>query len=169
MPTEITSLRAFLEHTRDMMAAMPNRSSEAPYSSLYDFVLREGMACTFTGKLRPPGIEKMPDHECFANAYALASAEPERFAYVEGFACGLIPLAHAWVIDMDGNVVDPTWAEKDTREFLGVPLCLGYVNRIILAREKYGVLDNWEGGWPILTGEHGPELYRDERFPREGE
>jgi hypothetical protein len=172
MTAKLTNLREYLRSVSEMMQAIANSKRKPTlFSSMYDFLLNEGIDCIYTGHPRPKGcgVRKMPDKECFGNAHTVASTLPERFAYVEGYALGIIPMAHAWLIDMDGKVVDPTWQEDHCREYIGVPFDLEYVNRIIIEKETYGALDYWEGGWPILTGEHKPEEYRDKRFPRKAD
>ena len=179
MTEKLKTLRDHLQQISDMMEAanLHNASlrggkpSERPFSSQYDFVLKEGIECEYTGNPRPKGcgVRKMQDQQCFRNAHIVAMRLPERYAYVEGFALGMIPVPHAWLIDMDGKVVDPTWNKETCAEYIGVPLDLRYVNRIILSREVYGVVDNWEHDWPILVGDHTPDDYRDKRFPRKAD
>jgi hypothetical protein len=50
--------------------------------------------------------------QCFRNAWNLSHRHPE-LTYVEGFGSNSagIPLHHAWTIDEDGFVQDPTWRE----------------------------------------------------------
>lgn len=82
--------------------------------------------------------------KCYANAWDLASGEPLKYTYVEGFAVpgGIgIPLEHAWVIDREGFVVDNTWDEGV--EYFGVPMNLSKVTEIIMDKETYGVL-TWD-------------------------
>lgn len=62
----------------------------------------------------PPGVEYGRAKECFTNAFNLAvHDESSRFTYVEGYAYtpGVMACTHAWVIDADGNVIDPTWRD----------------------------------------------------------
>lgn len=57
--------------------------------------------------------------QCYQNAYRLM--DNRSMTYCEGYAAikGLgIPIAHAWVVDSDGFVIDPTW--KDGTEYFGV-------------------------------------------------
>lgn len=49
--------------------------------------------------------------ECFRNA--LMMAQERSLDYVEGYALGHgIPVHHAWCLDADGKVVDPTWRDS---------------------------------------------------------
>lgn len=53
--------------------------------------------------------------ECFRNAYRKAIDHPE-LTYVEGYATvNGLPVHHAWLLDPDGNVQDPTWREPTDR------------------------------------------------------
>ncbi len=55
-------------------------------------------------------IEEMEPGHCFLNAFMLTQID-RRLRYVEGWALtefGL-PAHHAWVVDPDGRVQDPTW------------------------------------------------------------
>jgi len=90
---------------------------------------------------------------CYANAYRLAEQHPAELTYAEGYALGcVIPTPHAWCVDRTGLVVDPTW--QSGNGYIGVPLNNKYVNRTIMARGQYGVIDNWEEHYPLLTGKH---------------
>jgi hypothetical protein len=68
---------------------------------------------SFEASPLPAGIEVMEAGSCYLNAYTLASFQPERFSYYEGYG-SLVgnngwATAHGWCIDSDGRVVDPTW------------------------------------------------------------
>ena len=57
--------------------------------------------------------------QCYANSFKLAVEAG--MTYVEGYAVPKsvpIPLAHAWVLDAHGRIVDNTW--KDGTEYFGV-------------------------------------------------
>lgn len=92
--------------------------------------------------------------ECFRNA-ALLAQENAELTYVEGYAdCGSFPMHHAWCVDANGRVVDPTWREKGASpiaewEYLGIPLTTEFVTATLLRKQTWGVLD---GRW---IQEHG--------------
>ncbi len=65
--------------------------------------------------------------QCYLNAQKIAMDGD--YDYYEGFACGVIPTDHAWLIDRNtGLVIDPTWEDledKDTDYFgLQIPIAL---------------------------------------------
>jgi hypothetical protein len=61
-------------------------------------------------------------------------------------------VAHAWCINSDNFVVDPTWDEG--AEYFGVPFRHNYLRRVLKARTDYGLIDNPEMDFPLVTGAH---------------
>ncbi len=144
------------EYLEQMVDLMPDKSTDLPYSSIYDFILQEGMECV--AQPRPSDIAQMEMKQCFMNAYNLSLSHG--LIYVEGYALSIIPTLHAWCVDEDRKVIDPTWT--DGVEYFGIPLDLGYINKVLLSRRKFGIIDNWEDKWPLMTGEHTD--FRNKRF-----
>lgn len=142
----------------DMIGA--SRSAEFKYNNIYHLVACLGQE--HTPQPLPEGVRIGKKKFCFMNAYQLAEMRDD-LIYVEGYAVAKgLPIAfiHAWCIDRDNNVIDPTWGEGDS--YFGIPLDLNYVRRIILARGMYGVLDNMEQGFPALRGEISVRRTEDE-------
>lgn len=126
---------------------MRDHSKNPSITTLHGFILRHGRDFQITKKSFPK-LGKMK--QCFMNAYKLADRD-HTLTYVEGFANGIIPVHHAWCVDRHDNVVDPTW--RDGQDYFGVPFQLRAVVEGILRREAYGsLIDDWEAGWPLLTG-----------------
>jgi len=72
----------------------------------------------------PKGFKRGKERMCFMNAYRLAASRGD-LHYVEGYASHLIPTHHAWVVDDDGNVIDPTWPDVEPgekRSYLGTKI-----------------------------------------------
>lgn len=125
------SLKEYLE----MMAKMSPRGIEK-------FVLDFGQY--WVGKKRPPHIKKGRDKECFKNALDLSLIHPG-YQYVEGIASNIIPTHHAWCIDSDGDIVDPTWANPEDCFYAGVAIPRDIALTEIIRNKTYGlfVIDNW--------------------------
>ena len=94
--------------------------------------------------------------ECFRNAATLALRKPNTYMYVEGYAVNswvaLHTVAHAWCVGSDNLVVDRTWDEGT--EYFGVPFRHDYLSRVLKARRDYGLIDNTEMDFPLVTGAH---------------
>src|SRR5215216_5814498 len=68
---------------------------------------------------RPKGMRKRADKACYRNVCMVVIDKRYRndFTYAEGIAVSDLgfPVHHAWVVDRDGNAVDPTWPEPGRR------------------------------------------------------
>ena len=125
----------------------------------------------FSAQPLPKGIRCGRPQVCFANSYRLLKRHGKRLglAYAEGFAVSLIvrhAALHAWCVDRDGNVFDPTW--NVGAAYLGVALKTEYVMGEIKRREKsgnlyYGFLDDWRNKYPLITElvDH-PEVWKQD-------
>ena len=151
----IEEIKNYLEVTASF--SQKHQNKDWSYSCISDFILKNGKAYTadmdwivrtdFT-------FAKGKTKECFTNTFNFVeSIGEENFKYVEGYAYSIaIPMLHAWAVDENGWVFDPTW--KDGKAYFGVEFPLDYVRKIILQRKRWGVFDAWEIGFPLLTGEH---------------
>jgi hypothetical protein len=112
------------------------------------FMLKHGVEYRFgPGSFTGPRAEQ---GACFKNATLLMLRE-RHLTYAEGVV-GVygIPIDHAWCVDPDGLVIDPTLdaaisgggMERITGYF-GVPFRREYVERAIIANGFYGLLDGW--------------------------
>jgi hypothetical protein len=55
---------------------------------------------------------RWPARQCYQNAFNAARRDRRgRLRYVEGIAMGIIPVHHAWCVDAQDHVIDPTWPE----------------------------------------------------------
>jgi hypothetical protein len=90
----------------------------------------------------PAGISRGRMKRCFQNAYHLML---EGYVYVEGIAMTatcLFPTFHAWCVDENGGVIDPTW--PDGVAYLGVHLRREFVLERVMKKGRYGVFGNIE-------------------------
>ncbi len=138
------------EYLEGMTKLCNTRSGKFKYSCFEDFILRNGKEF----KVSKEKIKLGKIRECFRNAFYLAD-NGGKYVYVEGYATtkgNPLPVLHAWCINQDSEVVDPTWEDGD--EYFGTSFDLNYVRKVILKRKKFGVLDNYEMRFPLLLGEH---------------
>jgi hypothetical protein len=99
---------------------------------------------------------------CYYNAYHLARRRA-RLRYVEGFALSVIPMEHAWCVDEQGRIVDPTWGEdfnliegKRPVDYFGMAFDLDLVRRIRKLTKQLSMLWefwHWREVYPILKAE----------------
>lgn len=75
------------------------------------------------------GLEKGPMGNCFGNALNAVLVNPD-LIYVEGYSNGgFFPMHHAWVVDGNGTVFDPTW--DDGTDYYGIPFHTDWVARYV--------------------------------------
>jgi hypothetical protein len=111
-----------------------------PMADRARFLLRRGRAFrtgrhTYSG---PRGTPKL----CFMNAGNLAIANPE-MTYVEGYVrlLGSIPIEHAWCMDPDGVVVDPTLKTgEDIDHYFGAAFTTDFLVHTIRRSGVWGLL-----------------------------
>ena len=151
---EITRFKQQREPPRGMM-----------FFCIEDFVLTYGREFPFA--VLPAGVRKRRLGRCFSNAWQLVESNPGKYIYVEGFALSIIPMEHAWCIDRQGNIIDPTWHDGRGSQYFGVPFKSDFVRATILERERYGVLTNWEHGYPLLRGAD-PAVFLEEAIRAHG-
>lgn len=95
----------------------------------------------------PGGEEKGPEGECFGNAFKLVQDCPEirgkGLMYCEGLAMKDslgVPLDHAWVLNAEGQVLDPTW--EGPTQYFGAVFQYDWLIKHVLYTRYYGVLGN---------------------------
>ena len=118
---------------------------------LSSFLGEHGRWYTPPERPRPKGLRKMRDRRCYGNAFELMVNAG--CTYVEGWAANFmgIPVHHAWVVDREGNMIDPTWA-KVGLAYYGVPFSNDFVFDSIAKGMTYGVLDKVDYSKPLPEG-----------------
>lgn len=86
----------------------------------------------FTNQPLPKAFRRMRAKDCYHNAFRLLSRDPASLTYCEGLIDPAIIETHAWVVDAEGNVIDPTWKFDASREYVGIPFRSDYVFRTVL-------------------------------------
>lgn len=135
------------QHLANEVAAWPHLGH---YPLVTAFVLRNGVEMAPRARIGP----KRPNRQCFKNAAEFVMARrlagDDSCRYAEGFAisAGLgIPIHHAWV-EIDGEAMDPTWAEPG-QAYYGLPVEWQVHADEMLRRNIHGVLVD-EIGLPNL-------------------
>lgn len=144
-----TNIEQYLAFVIEMKAKFPHHPKGYFYSSLEAFVLAHGRQ--FKPQSLPDGIRMGEEKLCYQNAFDLALCN-SKYTYCEGFAvprCVPMPIAHAWVVDKDGNVIDNTWKDGGV-EYFGVPFKTNDVQKTILSKNSYGIIENWQQKFPLL-------------------
>ena len=131
---------------------MKGRAKGRKYSSMEEYVLENGRPFVY----QPLPALYMPHKgrwgRCFANAFRLAMKRGE-LRYAEGYAkrSDSFGMLHAWCVDAQGRVVDPTW--NFPADYYGVIYDLAYVGCVARKKGAFGVIDNWAEDYPLLRGE----------------
>lgn len=130
------------------------------YANIEDFVLQHGTVFDRWSPRQDRYMAGTPRY-CFDNAYRATYRSRGKLTYVEGYALGsVMPVHHAWCVDEDGGIVDPTWCGDKKPEglwdnpergeaYLGVPFDLATV-RAARSKDNCSVLDQWHNHWPLL-------------------
>lgn len=115
------------------------------YWSISEFIYKNGEM--FQPNSFPKNLRRGNMKECYRNATLLVIGHPQ-YSYVEGYAMNIIPTMHAWCIDKKGKVIDPTW--NDGKEYFGVAFNRDFLFKSITKAKRYGLIDSWQEGWPLL-------------------
>ena len=149
----IQQIKDYLDMVARMHKTSPNRN-DLKYSSVEDFVLQHGRE--WISAPLPEDIERQPLKQCFRNAIMLAVER--NYRYVEGYAFFHIPIYHAWCLDENDKVVDPTWDNPETHAYFGVAFNTDWAMKQMLQRGKCGILDDMDRKFPILRGKIKPKF-----------
>ena len=130
------------------------------YGSTEELVLAEGR--NWEPQPLPKDAEpwRGEPQECYSNAAKAVLGMSGLFAhpdwrYVEGYALAKdipFPVAHAWAVDQDDRVIELTWPDAGL-EYRGIEFDHDRLRGILLKREMFGVLDDWQNEYPLL--QHG--------------
>lgn len=122
------------------------------YSCVEDFLLRHGRE--FEPSPFPKRYSRGGLSQCFHNSRVLVSRAKGNLRYVEGYAMTkevCIPLHHAWCVDKQDHVVDPTWAREGQTPigYFGVVFPIELVYKV-QNKDNLSVLHDWVNGYPLL-------------------
>lgn len=130
------------------------QANKFKYCCIEDLVLQHGK--DYIPQKLPRGYRRGEMKQCFMNSFQMM-LDHSKLIYVEGYAWDIrLPIAchHAWCVDEDGKVYEPTWS-RDVAEgtiYLGIPFKQKYVIATCLRNEMYGIIDNYKMHFPLLSG-----------------
>lgn len=159
----IPNVKAYVENMLLLRASMPKPKGMV-FNSYEELLIKMGVPLVQKSKKLPQKIKKMEAKMCFRNSFHMMQSH--HLIYCEGLAfSGLIVTMHAWNIDEAGNVIDVTWRSKDfPKEYLGIPFNPKFVNKTAQNRGWYGIIENWEQDFPLLSGKENPDEYLHPEF-----
>lgn len=135
----------FLRDVAEMMRTFKRPVSIGGYYGIGDFVLKNGHEFNLDNPLE---IRRGEPRHCYMNAAALALSH-KGYTYCEGYAAGVIPVMHAWVVK-DGRIGETTWPELGSA-YYGITFKTEYLRKELLTSKRYGLIDRWWDDWPLLT------------------
>lgn len=106
------------------LMAEAHRRLESTMIPVEVFLLEHGEE--FEANPRPDWVPQMTVKMCFANCFKLAMENQDKLAYCEGYVLSSdlpIPIHHAWCVEEDGTLIEPTIGDKaegETITYFGV-------------------------------------------------
>lgn len=129
-------------HRRADSAASFALNPKYKYKSIEKLILQFGQAHVIKAKnSRFKGSPKI----CYKNCYEVMKKHPD-LTYCEGYAFdNAVPFVfnHAWLINAQGEVIDPTWRDADSKNaaYFGVAFKRDYVINFVKTYQEYGILE----------------------------
>ena len=144
--TEMAAREAAAGGWSDMRRSLEHQRAAFGPHLMTDFMLTYGRDYrvgpnSYAGRRGTPKL-------CYMNAAHLA-LDNTAMTYVEGkITVHGVPIDHAWCVDSDGIVVDPTivpdadgTASRRVNDYFGVPFETAYLRKAMLWNKVYGLLD----------------------------
>lgn len=117
----------------------------------------------------PAWYTRHPAKQCFDNATQVLisrlAAGDTIVRYAEGYAMNAelaIPMQHAWLVDADDKVIDPTWRDAADNLYFGIVFETSFVLNLLRIKKSAGILVDAVG----MRRHYGkPELFEPGIFP----
>jgi len=146
-------LKEWIENSDKLMktACFGLFPKEWKYAHMFDYVLQNGRQFKVRKEF-PDDIERGPKKQCYTNCFGIVMTY-DNYRYCEGYAksaYGFIT-EHAWLIDENDEVVDPTW--DDGFEYYGYIIDVETLEHVSKKTEYIGIIDNYKAKIMLLKGE----------------
>ena len=116
------------------------------YGGFEELVLDCGVETSFAPL--PKNIKRGLPKSCYYNCFQLLR-EDLNLTYSEGYALDLellLPLIHAWLVNKDGEVIDPTWNNCNAA-YLGIPFNTQWFINLLWSRQSEDCLAVFESNY----------------------
>lgn len=136
----LSSLKPFLEAHAILMRKI-HSNPDWKYGGFEELVLDCG--ALMKAKPLPQNIKHSSPKQCYWNCQKMAFKR-RNLTYVEGYAIApqvSIPVAHAWLLTFEGDVIDPTWNPPGII-YIGVPLSTNWVKSFLELRRQNNKVDD---------------------------
>jgi hypothetical protein len=141
MSKNLDKLLTIIKADAELCDKLNTRSAEFRYKSIQRLILEKGKP--FLTRVKSPFKGKQK--ACFKNCFQ-AMWEYREFRYCEGFATDdelNLAISHAWLVNENGDVIDPTWDENITGcTYFGVVFNREFVIETATITKHYGILNN---------------------------
>jgi hypothetical protein len=140
MSTTTEQLLDYLRQRADLMSSMQNQF-KGKYKSDEALLLDYGIV--FDKSVKPSPIKGEPKL-CYKNCADAILSRSDLY-YCEGYGIDEdlpIPVYHAWLVNDDGEVIDPTWLTKNKAIYLGVVFNKKYVLKMLTEIREYSIIEN---------------------------
>lgn len=141
----IDRLKSFLEQQTQLMRKIQS-NPDWKYRGFEELILDCGIEMKYSPlpKNIDPGLPK----SCYYNCFEILRKNLD-LIYCEGYALNEelpLPLAHAWLVNNHGEVIDPTWNESST-VYLGIPFDTKWFISLLRSRNSEDCLAVFEGNY----------------------
>ncbi len=136
-------LKKYLYQNAGLMKNI-HKNPDWKYQSYEELILDCGLA--MKGKPRSSDIYLGRPKSCYYNCQQLVFTN-EELIYIEGYALAQdlnLPLSHAWLMNSNGDGVDPTW-ETPGAAYFGVSLSTNWVKSFLTRRGRRDDLSIFDG------------------------
>lgn len=141
----IDRLKSFLQQQARLIKKIrPNQNWK--YSCFEELILDRGIEMKYA--FLPEDIDRGIPKNCYYNCLELLREHRDLF-YCEGYALTEdlpLPLAHAWLVNKDREVIDPTWNDEST-VYLGIPFNTQWFIDLLVSRNREDCLSVFESNY----------------------
>lgn len=158
------ALQRYLEGMRDLVRSESRLWTAGNRYPIYEALVLDQGRPMRAARL-PAGVARGRLRYCYGNALSLVHRH-QGLTYVEGFAIAWhdgrpgAPSLHAWAINANGRVWDPTWPEPESSAYWGLAFSRADVDRFVaLDADTFGILatEHLIGSPLLRTGRLFPE------------